>query len=63
MFTKRVSVLIARPIEDIFEFLEDARNRPRWDDSVDSEVTEHERPTGMTIESTSGPFPTTLASR
>jgi uncharacterized protein YndB with AHSA1/START domain len=91
MFTKRVSVLIARPIQDVFEFIEDARNRPQWDDSVDSEkltspepigvgttvrttlrsmgreyvytweVTEHERPTRMTIESTTGPFPTVLA--
>ncbi len=91
MFTMRVSVLIARPIEDVFEFIEDARNRPQWDDSVDSEeltspepigvgttvrttlrsmgreyvytweVTEHERPIRMTIQSTTGPFPTTLA--
>src|SRR5687768_241266 len=37
MFTRRVSVLIARPIEEVFAFVEDARNRPRWDDSVDSE--------------------------
>ena len=91
MFTKRVSVLISRPVEDVFELVEDARNRPRWDDSVDSEeltspepigvgttvrttlrsmgreyvytwtVVEHEPPTRMTIESTTGPFPTTLA--
>src|SRR5215208_2967570 len=90
MFTKRVSVLIARPIADVFEFVEDARNRPRWDDSVDSEeltspepigvgttvrtrmrsmgrdyvldwrIAEHEPPRRQTIESTAGPFPTTL---
>ena len=91
MFTKRVSVLIARPVGDVFEFIADARNRPRWDDSVDSEeltspepigvgttvrttlrsmgreyvytweVVEHQPSSRMTIESTSGPFPTTLA--
>ena len=91
MFTKRTSVLISRPVEEVFEFVEDARNRPRWDDSVDSEeltspepigvgttvrttlssmgreyvytwsVVEHEPPNRMTIESTTGPFPTTLA--
>ncbi len=91
MFTRRVSVLIERPLDEVFAFVEDARNRPRWDDSVETEeltspepigvgstvrttlrsmgreyqytweVTEHLPPTRMTIESTSGPFPTTLA--
>ena len=90
MFTRRVSVVIARPREEVFAFIEDARNRPQWDDSVDSEeltspepigvgttirtklrsmgreyqydwrITEHERPRRVTVESTSGPFPTTL---
>jgi len=91
VFTRRISVLIARPLEEVFAFVEDARNRPRWDGSVTSEeltspepigvgttvrtklssmgreyeytweVTEHVPPNRMTIESTSGPFPTTLA--
>jgi polyketide cyclase/dehydrase/lipid transport protein len=92
VFTQTVSVLIARPLDEVFSFVEDARNRPRWDESVESEeltspepigvgttvrtrlrrslgqqyeytwsVVEHEPPSGMTIESTSGPFPTTLA--
>ena len=91
MFTRRVSAVIPRPVEDVFAFVEDARNRPRWDDSVDSEeltspepigvgttvrttlrsmgreyvypweVVEHRPPSRMTIESTSGPFPTTLS--
>lgn len=91
MFTRRVAVLIARPLDEVFAFVADARNRPRWDDSVDSEeltspgpigvgstvrttlrsmgreyqytweVVEHEPPNRMTIESTAGPFPTTLA--
>ena len=93
MFTRTVSLLIARPLDDVFAFIEDARNRPRWDDGVESEeltspepigvgttvrtrlrsmgrdyqytweVVEHEPPRRMTIESTSGPFPTTLAYR
>jgi carbon monoxide dehydrogenase subunit G len=93
VFTRSISVFIARPLDEVFAFVEDARNRPRWDDGVDSEeltspepigvgttvrtelssmgrayvytweVTEHERPHRMTIESTSGPFPTTLAYR
>jgi carbon monoxide dehydrogenase subunit G len=91
MFTSRVAVLISRPPDEVFAFVEDARNRPRWDDSVESEeltspepigvgttvrtelrsmgrqyqytwrVVEHRRPDAMTIESTSGPFSTTLA--
>lgn len=93
MFTKSVAVTIARPIDEVFTFVADARNRPRWDDSVDSEeltspepigvgttvrttlrsmgreyvytweVTEHEPPERMTIESTSGPMSTTLVYR
>ena len=91
MFTRSVAVVIARPPEEVFSYIEDARNRPQWDDSVESEeltspepigvgttvrtrlrsmgreyeytweVTEHVPPERMTIESTSGPFPTTLA--
>ena len=90
MFTKSASVLIDRPRADVFAFVADARNRPRWDESVDSEeltspepigvgstvrttmrsmgreyvidwkITEHEPPRRQTVESTSGPFPTTL---
>jgi carbon monoxide dehydrogenase subunit G len=91
MFTRRVSIRIARPADEVFAFVADARNRPSWDESVDSEeltsaepigvgstvrttmrsmgrryvytweVVRHDPPIGMTIESTSGPFPTTLA--
>jgi carbon monoxide dehydrogenase subunit G len=91
VFTRTVAVQISRPLADVFAFLADARNRPLWDESVDSEeltspepigvgstvrttlhsmgreyvltwaVVEHEPPSRMTIESTSGPFPTTLA--
>jgi Polyketide cyclase / dehydrase and lipid transport len=90
MFTKSVSVIIDRPIEDVFSFVADARNRPQWDESVDKEeltspepigvgstlrttfrsmgreyqytweVGEHQPPLRMRVESTSGPFPTTL---
>jgi carbon monoxide dehydrogenase subunit G len=90
MFTRSVAIVIARPIEEVFDFVSDARNRPRWDDSVDSEeltspepigmgstvrtrmrsmgrdyeldweIVQHEPPNRQRIESTSGPFPTTL---
>jgi carbon monoxide dehydrogenase subunit G len=93
VFTRRVAVLIARPLDQVFAFVEDARNRPLWDDSVKSEeltspepigvgstvrtqlrsmgreyeytwkIVEHAPPGRITIESTSGPFPTTLAFR
>jgi carbon monoxide dehydrogenase subunit G len=91
MFTRSVAVRISCPPDEVFAFVADARNRPRWDDSVESEeltspepigvgttvrtklrsmgrdyeytweVVEHRAPDRMTIASTSGPFPTTLA--
>jgi carbon monoxide dehydrogenase subunit G len=90
VFTRSVSVFIARPLDEVFAFVSDARNRPSWDESVDSEeltspepigvgstvrtrmrsmgrdyeidweVVEHEPPAHQRIESTSGPFSTTL---
>ena len=90
MFTCFTTVDVRRPIGEVFDFVADARNRPRWDNSVDSEeltspepigvgttvrtklrsmgrryqydwkVTRYQRPQRMTIESTSGPLPTTL---
>ena len=90
MFTRSVAVVIARPLDEVFGFVSDARNRPSWDESVDSEeltspepigigstvrtrmrsmgrdyeidweIVEHEPPTHQRIESTSGPFGTTL---
>jgi uncharacterized protein YndB with AHSA1/START domain len=90
VFTSRVSVQISRPRDEVFDFVADARNRPRWDESVESEeltspepiqvgttvhtrmksmgreyqydweITEHDPPTRLAVESTSGPFPTTL---
>lgn len=47
MFTQQVSVLISRPAKDVFEFIEDARNRPRWDESVDSEELTSPEPIGV----------------
>jgi carbon monoxide dehydrogenase subunit G len=91
VFTRSVAAVIARPIDEVFAFVSDARNRPSWDDSVNSEeltspepigvgstvrtrmrsmgrdyeidweIVEHEPPTRQRIESTSGPFSTTLA--
>ena len=82
---------MSRPPDEVFAFVSDARNRPLWDQSVDTEqltspepigvgstvrtglrsmgrdyvltweITEHEPLGRQTIESTSGPFPTTLA--
>jgi carbon monoxide dehydrogenase subunit G len=90
MFTRSVAIQVARPIDEVFDFVSDARNRPRWDESVDSEkltspepvgagstvrtrmrsmgrdyeldweIAEHQPPTHQRIESTSGPFSTTL---
>ncbi len=90
MFTRSVSVTIERPIDEVFAFVLDARNRPQWDESVDSEeltspepigvgstvrtklrsmgrdyeidweIIECNTPSRIRIESTSGPFPTTL---
>ena len=87
------TVVIDRPIEEVFNFVSDARNRPRWDESVESEeltspepigigttvrtrlrsmgreylltweIVEHDPPIRQTIQSTSGPFATTLAYR
>jgi carbon monoxide dehydrogenase subunit G len=91
VFTRQVAILISRPPAEVFAFVADARNRPVWDESVDSEeltspepigvgstvrtrfrsmgkdyeymwkIVEHEPPGRQTVESTSGPFPTTLA--
>jgi len=93
MFARTVTILVNRPIDEVFAFVADARNRPQWDDSVISEeltspepigvgttvhtrlrsmgrqyeytwtVVEHQPPGTMTIESVSGPLPTTLAYR
>jgi uncharacterized membrane protein len=46
VFTTSVAVVIARPIGDVFAFVADARNRPRWDDSVDSEELTSPEPVG-----------------
>ena len=90
MFTKTTEIQISRPPDEVFAFVADARNRPLWDESVDTEeltspepigvgstvrtglrsmgrdyvltweIVEHDPPTRQTIESTSGPFATTL---
>jgi uncharacterized membrane protein len=90
MFTCKVEILVSRPLDEVFAFVGDVRNRPRWDESVDSEeltspepigvgstvrtrlrsmgreyqytweIVEHDPPNRMRVESTSGPFPTTL---
>ena len=47
MFTRTIAITIARPIEEVFEFVSDARNRPRWDESVDSEELTSPEPVGV----------------
>ena len=37
MFTERAQVVVARPPAEVFGFVADARNRPLWDDGVESE--------------------------
>jgi hypothetical protein len=47
VFTSWVSVLIARPLDEVFAFVGDVRNRPSWDDSVDSEELTSPEPIGV----------------
>ena len=47
MFSKTVSIVIRRPIDEVFAFVEDARNRPQWDDSVVSEELTSPGPIGV----------------
>lgn len=47
MFVRSVVVVISRPREEVFAFIADARNRPRWDDSVDSEELTSPEPIGV----------------
>jgi uncharacterized membrane protein len=47
MFTSRVEIEVARPVEEVFAYVEDARNRPQWDTSVDSEELTSAEPIGV----------------
>lgn len=47
VFTRNVEVLISRPLADVFAFVADARNRPRWDESMDSEELTSPEPIGV----------------
>jgi hypothetical protein len=47
VFTKRVAVQIARPPDEVFAFVADARNRPLWDESVDTEELTSPEPIGV----------------
>ena len=47
MFTSKDSVSIARPIDEVFDFIADARNRPQWDEGVDSEELTSPEPIGV----------------
>ena len=47
MFVGSVAVVISRPRDEVFAFVSDARSRPRWDDSVDSEELTSPEPIGV----------------
>jgi hypothetical protein len=65
VFTRKVAVQISCPPDEVFAFIADARNRPLRSMGRDYvltwEIVEHDPPSRQTIESTSGPFATTLA--
>jgi hypothetical protein len=47
MFTRSARVTIARPIDEVFAFISDARNRPQWDESVEDEELTSAEPIGV----------------
>jgi uncharacterized protein YndB with AHSA1/START domain len=47
MFVRSVEVVISRPRDEVFAYVADARNRPTWDDSVDSEELTSPEPIGV----------------
>jgi carbon monoxide dehydrogenase subunit G len=47
VFVRSVVVVISRPRDEVFAFIADARNRPSWDDSVDSEELTSPEPIGV----------------
>lgn len=47
MFTSSVQILISRPVDEVFAFVGDVRNRPRWDDSVETEELTSPEPIGV----------------
>lgn len=47
MFTVTETVSIARPLQEVFDFLTDGRNRPQWDTTVISEELTSVGPVGV----------------
>jgi carbon monoxide dehydrogenase subunit G len=47
VFTKTVTIQICRLPDEVFAFVADARNRPLWDDSVDTEELTSPEPIGV----------------
>jgi Polyketide cyclase / dehydrase and lipid transport len=47
VFTRSVTVQIFRPPDEVFAFVADARNRPLWDESVDTEELTYPEPVGV----------------
>jgi carbon monoxide dehydrogenase subunit G len=46
VFTQEVAVEISRPPDEVFAFVSDARNRPLWDEAVDTEELTSPEPIG-----------------
>ena len=47
MFTAGATIHVQRPVVEVFRFVADARNRPQWDDSVESEELTSAGPIGV----------------
>jgi uncharacterized protein YndB with AHSA1/START domain len=47
MFTASKEITIERPIDEVFAFVSDARNRPQWDEGVESEELTSPEPIGV----------------
>jgi uncharacterized protein YndB with AHSA1/START domain len=47
VFTKTVAGLIARPIDEVFAFLSDPRNRPRWEVFTEKAALTSPEPIGV----------------
>ena len=57
VFTSATEILVRRPIDEVFAYVADARNRPQWDDSVVSEELTSPEPIGVAPPSAPGCAP------
>jgi Polyketide cyclase / dehydrase and lipid transport len=47
VYTSKVAIDIDRPLDAVFTYVADARNRPNWDEGVDSEELTSPEPIGV----------------